>query len=190
MEVRLWILTGLMVLLISPLNAQRLLGGQKSVQISGAVPMNTIEQPFRNYGLQLAMTSNTEKGNYWKFGVGYQFKTFDYKKWQLPYDFYNGQIGYFLKTYGNYRKNILLFTGLSGLAGYEVFNNDTILLDDGATLKNKSQFLYGGVGTLSLELYLSNQWLLFTFSDVKYLPKSSVNQWQSQLGFGTRLFIN
>lgn len=190
MEIRWWILTGLMLLSISPLNAQRLLGGQKSVQISGAVPTNKIEQSTKNYSLQLAMTANTEKGNYWKFGVEYQHKTFNYKQWQLPYDFYNGQIGYFLKTYGNHRKNILLFTGLSGLAGYEVFNNDTMLLDDGATLKNKSQFVYGGVGTLSLELYLSNQWVVLAFSEVKYLPKSSLNQWQSQLGLGTRLFIN
>lgn len=175
---------------INPIHAQRLLGGEKGLQFATNVPFNSTDAMSKNYGFQLAMTVNTASGNYWKFGTAYQRKMLDYKEWQLPYDFYNGQIGYFLQAFSNHRKNILLYAGISGIAGYEVFNSDTSLLQDGATLCNKSGFVYGGVGTLSLESYLSNRWVVFGFSEVNYLPKSELTQWQSQFGIGTRIIVN
>ncbi len=189
MEIRIAIIIGL-ILLVSPIHGQRLLGGEKGIQISSAIPMKSISAMDKNFGFQLAVTINTKSGNYWKFGTEYQRKMFDYKKWQLPYEFYNGNIGYFLQAFSNHRKNVFLYFGISGVAGYEVFNKDRALLKDGATLKNTSGFVYGGKGTLSLETYLSNRWVLFAFSDVNYLPKSGLSTWQSQLGIGIRLFIN
>lgn len=189
MEVRIAIIIGL-ILLIPPIHGQRLLGGEKGIQISSAIPMNRTDAITKNYSFQLAIISNTTSGNYWKFGMEYQYKTFDYKEWELPYEFYNGSIGYFLQAFSNHRKNVLAYIGVSGVAGYETFNKNTSLLQDGATLKNKSGFVYGGKGTLSLETYVSNRWVLFGFLEVDYLPKSGLSQWQSQFGIGTRLFIN
>ena len=189
MGIRFIILTGL-ILLISPVHAQRLLGGETAIQLSGATPTNSTDAISENFSFQLGVITNTKKGNYWKFETAYQRKTFDYKNQRLPYDFYNGNIGYFLQTFSNYQKNFLVYTGVSGIAGYEVFNNDTSLLQDGATLNNRSGFVYGGKATLSIETYLSNHWVLFAFSEVNYIPKSGLAQWQSQFGIGTRVFIN
>lgn len=189
MEVRIAMIIGL-ILLTSPIHGQRLLGGEKGIQISSAIPMNRIDKIPKNNSFQLAITSNTTSGNYWKFSAEYQHKAFDYKQWELPYEFYNGSIGYFLQAFSNHRKNVLMYVGLSGVAGYEIFNKNTSVLQDGATLKNKLGFVYGGKGTLSLETYVSNRWVLFVFSEVDYLPKSGLSQWQSQFGIGTRLFIN
>ena len=179
-----------LLLLISPTQAQRLLGDEIGIQVSGAIPMKSISTMDKDFGFQLAIVSNTASGNYWKFGMEYQHKTFDYKKRQLPYEYYNGNIGYFLQALSNHRKSVLVYVGISGVAGYEVFNKNTALLQDGATLKNTSGFVYGGKAALSLEIYLSNRWVLFGFSEITYLPKSGLSKWRSQFGIGTRIFIN
>ncbi len=189
MGIRIIIIIGLM-LLISPIHSQRLLGGEIGIQISSAIPANATNAISENFSFQLAITSNTKSGNYWKFGTEYQRKTFDYKNQKLLYEFYNGRIGYFLQVFSNYRKNLLVYTGISGMAGYEVFNKDQSILQDGATLKNTSGFVYGGKAALSLETYLSNSWVLFAFSEVNYIPQSALAVWQSQFGIGTRIFIN
>lgn len=189
MVIRIMLLIGF-IYCINPMYGQRLLGGERGVQITTTVPFNKVDAMTKNYGFQLGMTYNTDKGNYWKFGAEYQLKTFDYKQGYVPYDFYNGHIGYFLQTFSNHRKNFLSYVGISAMAGYEVFNNHTALLDDGATLHNNSGFVYGGMGTFSLETYLSNRWVFFGFTEVNYIPKSSLTQWQSKFGLGTRIFIN
>lgn len=190
MGIRITIIIGL-IFLISPINAQRLLENQTGIQISSSIPMASIDKPIhKNFGFQLALTTNTKSGNYWKFSAEYQQKHFDYKKWELPYELYSGNIGYFLQAFSNYPKNLLLYTGISAIAGYEVFNKDNSLLGDGATLKNMSGFVYGVKGTLALEIYASNSWVLFAFSEVNYLPKSELSKWHSQFGIGTRIFIN
>ncbi len=189
MGIRIITIIGL-ILFISPIHSQRLLGDEIAIQISSAIPTNATDAISENFSFQLAVTANTIKGNYWKFGTAYQRKTFDYKNQKLPYDFYNGDIGYFLQAFSNYQKSLLVYIGASGIAGYQVFNKDQSLLQDGATLKNTSGFVYGGKATLSLETYLSNSWVFFAFSEVNYLPKSGLTEWQSQFGIGTRIFIN
>jgi len=189
MGIRIAIIIGL-ILFISPIHSQRLLGNEIGIQVSSSIPIASTNVVTENFGFQLAVTANTASGNYWRFGTEYQQKTFDYKKWELPYEFYNGNIGYFLQAISNYRRNLLVYTGVSGIIGYEVFNKDKSLLQDGATLNNTSSFIYGGKGTLSLETYLSNRWVVFALSEINYIPKSGLAQWQSQFGIGTRIFIN
>ena len=189
MGIRIAIIIGL-ILFISPIHSQRLLGNEIGIQVSSSIPIASTNAVTENFGFQLAVTANTASGNYWRFGTEYQQKTFDYKKWELPYEFYNGNIGYFLQAFSNYRKNFLVYIGASGIAGYEVFNKDNSLLEDGATLNNNSGFVYGGKATLSIETYLLNHWVVFAFSEVNYLPKSELSTWQSQFGIGTRILIN
>lgn len=189
MGIRFIIAIGL-ILLISPIHSQRLLGSETAIQLSGAIPTNYKSKFTENFSFQLGIVTTTKKGNYWKFETAYQRKTFDYKKQKLPYDFYNGNVGYFLQAFSNYQKNFLVYTGASGIAGYEVFNNDTSLLNDGATLTDTSGFVYGVKGTLSLETYLTNRWVLIAFAEINYLPKSELSVWQSNFGIGTRIFIN
>ncbi len=60
------IIAGLMMLfIISPLNAQRLLDGQKSVALSMGIPFQKAKQIDKNHSIGIALTSNTKIGNYW-----------------------------------------------------------------------------------------------------------------------------
>lgn len=185
------IITGLMMIfIVNPLNAQRLLGGQKAVELSIATPFKNTIQINKNYSFSIALTSNTKKGNYWRFGGNYNHKTMNYKQREIPYDLYQGEVGYFLQMLTNYRRNFIIFTGISAIGGYEVFNDDKTILQDGAMLKNESKMVYGVMGTLSLEVYVSNHFVIGAFAKTKYLQTSDFNPFQSEFGIQTRFFIN
>ncbi len=127
------IIAGLMMIfIISPLNAQRLLDGQKSVELFMGVPFQKARQIDKNHSMGIALTCNTKTENYWRFGGSYNHKTMNYKQWEIPYDLYQGEVGYFLQVLTNYRRNFMIYTGLSAIGGYEVFNDDKTILQDGA----------------------------------------------------------
>ena len=54
-------------------------------------------------------------------------------------------------------KNVLLYGGISALGGYEVLNKDKRLLPDGATLLDRSRFVYGGAVHGSVEVFLTDR---------------------------------
>ncbi len=180
----------MMIFIINPLKAQRLLEGQKAVELSLGIPFKKMEQNDKNYSMSLALTSNTKSGDYWRFAGCYNRKTMTYKQRDVPYDLYQIEAGYFLQTLTNYRRNFMIYTGLSALGGYEVFNRNKTLLEDGATLKNKSQFVYGANGMILLDMYLTNSLVIGGFAKTKYVFASDLNPIQSEFGVHTRIFIN
>lgn len=185
------IIVGLMMLfIVNPLQAQRLLEGQKSVEIAMGVPFQKAGEIDKNHSIGIALTSNSKTGNYWRLGGSYNHRTFDYKQWEIPYDLYQIEAGYFLQTLSDYRRNYLIFTGISAVGGYEIFNNNKALLQDGAKLKRPSQFVYGTKGTLSIEVYLSDDVIIGGFAKTTYLWASGLNPFQSEFGIQTRFFIN
>lgn len=103
MVLRMVIIIGF-ISMINPIQAQRMLGGEKGIQIAIGVPLNDTEVFTENYNVQLAITRNTTLGNYWKFEAGYHLQTFDYKAYQIPYELFNGAIGYFCKHLAIIRK--------------------------------------------------------------------------------------
>ena len=48
---------------------------------------------------------------------------------------------------------MLLYGGISALGGYEQLNKDKKLLPDGATLLDRSRFVYGGAVHGSVEVF-------------------------------------
>lgn len=180
----------MMFFIVNPLNAQRLLDGQKSIELSIGVPFQKVGKIAKNHNLGLAINCNTQTGNYWRFGGSYHHKTMNYKQWEIPYDLYQMEVGYFLQTLRDYRRNFLVFAGVSAVGGYEVFNEDKSILQDEARLKSQSQFVYGALGTISLEVYVSNHFVIGAFTKIKYLRNSDLNPFQPEFGISTRFFIN
>lgn len=69
----------------------------------------------------------------------------DKGSFDIPYNIFTVQPGYFVKVWEqkNFKKYALNLGG-GAIIGYEVINNGNSLLETGAIIDAKSQFIYGG----------------------------------------------
>ena len=84
-------------------------------------------------------------------------------------------------------KNLLLNTGVSAIGGYEVINRSESLLYDGATLLDKNRFVYGGAYHLALDMFATDNLILFIKGKCNVLWNSDVEIFRPQIGAGIRI---
>lgn len=83
-------------------------------------------------------------------------------------------------------KNVFLYGGISALGGYEELNEDKKLLPDGATLLDRSRFIYGGAVHSSVEVFLSDNVLFILKAQGRLLFGSDVHRFRPALSAGFR----
>lgn len=76
---------------------------------------------------------------------------------------------------------------ISAVGGYEQINRDKTGLPDGALLKNESSFTCGASGQLSVELYLSDRFVLLGYGKPRILWKTSLENLRPSVGLGLRI---
>ena len=74
--------------------------------------------------------------------------------------------------------------------GYETSNWGNKLLFDGATLRNKDAFIYGGAITVELEAYLTDRIIVLVNTRERILWGSSIGKFHTQFGIGLKFIIN
>ena len=84
----------------------------------------------------------------------------------------------------------MAMTGVSGLLGYETVNRGEKRLYDGAALKNRNNFIYGGEITLRGEAYLCDRVALLLTLRERVTGGSSVARFHTLLGAGLRIMIH
>ena len=145
-----------------PSHAQRLIPKQKGIEVVGSVPLIKGEKLLAkdNFGLGISLTRYLKRENY-------TFVLAEYEQQNVPYRDYGVnlkdallQVGYMHPILSDNGKNVLLYSGISVLGGYEEINEDQKLLPDGATLLDRSRFVYGGAVHGSMEVFLTDR-LLF-----------------------------
>jgi hypothetical protein len=94
--------------------------------------------------------------------------------------------GYSFYLFADIRKNISLNAAITGLIGYETINRGNDILYDGAKILNEENFIYGAVGKLSLETYLSDHFVLLVQARAKVLWGASLEQLRPSTGIGLR----
>ncbi|MBR8707022.1 hypothetical protein IX324_002837 [Bacteroides pyogenes] len=174
-----------------PSHAQRLIPKQKGIEIVGSVPLIKGEKFFGkdNFGVGVSLTRYLKRENY-------TFVLAEYEQQNMPYRSYNVklkdallQVGYMHPVLSDRGKNVFLYGGISALGGYEQLNEDKKLLPDGATLLDRSRFVYGGAVHGSVEVFLTDRLLFLVKAQGRLLFGSDVHRFRPALSAGLRFNI-
>ena len=171
-------------------HAQRLIPGQRGLQLSIGVPI-TESKLFENgnFSAAMAMTVNHKRANHWLFVLEYSKKNFEYSEMQIPAETVAFEGGYLLNLFSDTGKSVLLNTGITGVAGYETVNRSDKLLSDGATLNTRDRFIYGGAYHLALDIYVTDNLVLFVKGKCNVLWGSDVEMFRPSLQSGIRIIF-
>ena len=174
-----------------PSQAQRLIPKQRGIEVVGSVPLIKGEKLFTgdNFGVGISLPRYLKKENY-------TFVMAEYEQQNMPYRSYNVklkdallQVGYMHPILSDKGKNVLLYGGISALGGYEQLNEDKKLLPDGATLLDRSRFVYGGAVHGSVEVFLTNRILFLVKVQGRFLFGTDVHRFRPALSAGLRFNI-
>lgn len=166
------------------ISAQRLLPKQKGIEVNvGKIISRNPENLFVNLGLIV----HSKKGNYMRYGLEYCREQITYKVENIAVETITAEAGYSFNLIANRKKSLLFNSTLSGVAGYESVNHGDHVLQDGSLLMNESSFLYGAGGRLSMEIYLSDRFVLIVSGKAKLLWNTSRNLFRPSASVGVRI---
>lgn len=174
----------LVVMSITAVQAQRMLPGQKGLEVNAGTFSS--EHPARNYYLNIGLTVNGRSGNRWLCAVEYNHEYSSYKNLRIPLETYLAEGGYSLQLLGDAGKSVTFNAAFTLTGGYETINRGDELLYDGAIIKNQEGFVYGAGGRLSLETYLCDRIVLLVQGRARMLWGTSTDQLRPSAGLGLR----
>ena len=171
-----------------PSHAQRLIPKQKGIEVVGSIPLIKGEKLFAkdNFDIGVSLTRYLKRENY-------TFVLAEYEQQNMPYRDYGVKLkdallhlGYMHPILSDNGKNVFIYGGISALGGYEELNGDKKLLPDGATLLDRSRFVYGGAVHGSVEVFLTERLLFLVKAQGRFLFGSDVYRFRPALSAGLR----
>ena len=171
-----------------PSNAQRLIPKQRGIEVLGSVPLIKGEKLFTgdNFGIGISLTRYLKRENYTFVGVEYEQQKMPYRSYNVKLKDALLQVGYMHPVLSDRGKNVFLYGGISALGGYEQLNEDKKLLPDGATLLDRSRFVYGGAVHGSVEVFLTDRVLFLVKAQGRFLFGSDVHRFRPAVSAGLR----
>ena len=171
-----------------PSQAQRLIPKQRGLEVVGSIPLIKGEKFLAadNFGIGTSLTRYLGRENY-------TFVMAEYEQQNMPYRSYNVKLkdallhlGYMHPIVSDNGKNVFLYGGISALGGYEQLNEDKKLLPDGATLLDRSRFVYGGAVHGSVEVFLTDRLLFLIKAQGRFLFGTDVYCFRPAVSAGLR----
>ena len=171
-----------------PSNAQRLIPKQRGIEVLGSVPLIKGEKLFTgdNFGIGISLTRYLKRENYTFVGVEYEQQKMPYRSYNVKLKDALLQVGYMHPVLSDRGKNVFLYGGISALGGYEQLNEDKKLLPDGATLLDRSRFVYGGAVHGSVEVFLTDRVLFLVKAQGRFLFGTDVYCFRPAVSAGLR----
>ena len=171
-----------------PSNAQRLIPKQRGIEVLGSVPLIKGEKLFTgdNFGIGISLTRYLKRENYTFVGVEYEQQNMPYRSYNVKLGDALLQVGYMHPVLSDRGKNVFLYGGISALGGYEELNEDKKLLPDGATLLDRSRFVYGGAVHGSVEVFLTDRVLFLVKAQGRFLFGTDVHRFRPAVSAGLR----
>ena len=171
-----------------PSQAQRLIPKQRGVEVVGSVPLIKGEKFLAadNFGMGASLTRYMGRENYTFVGVEYEQQNMPYRSYKVKLKDALLQVGYMHPIHSDNGKNVFLYGGISALGGYEELNEDKKLLPDGATLLDRSHFVYGGAVHGSVEVFFTDRLLFLVKAQGRLLFGSDVHRFRPALSAGFR----
>ena len=172
----------------TPSYAQRLIPRQNSLELVGSIPIIKGERLFakESFGVGLAFAHYFKRANYAFLLAEYEQQGLTYRSYNVPLRDALLHFGYMHPILSDKGKNVLLYGGISALGGYEQLNEDKKLLPDGATLLDRSRFVYGGAVHGSVEVFLTNRILFLVKVQGRFLFGTDVHRFRPALSAGFR----
>lgn len=171
-----------------PSHAQRLIPKQKGIEVVGSVPLVKGEKLFakNNFGVGVSLTRYLKRENYAFVLAEYEQQNMPYRAYEVKLKDALLQVGYMHPLLSDRGKNVFLYGSISALGGYEELKEDKKLLPDGATLLDRSRFIYGGAVHSSVEVFLSDNVLFILKAQGRLLFGSDVHRFRPALSAGLR----
>ncbi len=169
-------------------NAQRLIPKQKGIEVVASVPVIKGEKLFTKgqFGVGVSLTKYLKRENYAFLSAEYEEQSLPYRTYQVPMRDMLLQVGYMQPILSDRGKNIFTYLGISALGGYEELGEEKSLLPDGATLLDRSRFVYGGAVHSSIECFLSDRLLLVLKAQGRLLLGSDVHRFRPAISAGIK----
>lgn len=152
--------------------------------------MFAVQQPLKDFSLNMALVAYTSKGNYQRYGLEYGQREHRYRGRPLSQQTFMLDAGYVLRLFGDGSRSLSFNAGLAGAVGYEYFNKGEEVLPDGALIMNRDGLVYGVQGLMSLELFVSNRIVLLLQGKALALWGTSQKQFRPSSGMGIRINLN
>ena len=171
-----------------PLHAQRLIPKQRGMEVVGSVPLIKGEKLFAkdNFGVGVSLTRYLKRENYTFVGVEYEQQNMPYRDYGVKLKDALLHLGYMHPILSDNGKNVFFYGGVSALGGYEEINEDKKLLPDGATLLDRSRFVYGGAVHGSVEVFLTDRVLFLVKGQGRFLFGTDVYCFRPAVSAGLR----
>ena len=171
-----------------PSHAQRLIPKQRGIEVLGSIPLIKGEKPFTgdNFGVGISLTRYLKRENYTFASLEYEQQNMPYRSYNIPMKDILLHLGYMQPILTDRGKNVLVYVGVSALCGYEELNRDKKLLPDGATLLDRSRFVYGGAVHGSVEVFLTDRVLFLIKAQGRFLFGTDVHRFRPAVSAGLR----
>ena len=139
-----------------------------------------------NFGVGVSLTRYLKRENYTFVLAEYEQQNMPYREYEVKLKDALLQVGYMHPILSDNGKNVFLYGGMSALGGYEELNEDKKLLPDGATLLDRSRFVYGGAVHGSVEVFLTDRLLFLVKAQGRFLFGTDVHHFRPALSAGLR----
>ena len=177
------------VLFSLPSHAQRLIPKQRGIEVMGSVPLIKGEKLFTGdkFGVAISLTRYLKRENYTFASLEYEQQNMPYRSYNIPMKDILLHLGYMQPVLADRGKNALVYVGVSALCGYEELNRDKKLLPDGATLLDRSRFVFGGAVHGSVEMFLTDRVLFLVKAQGRFLFGMDVHRFRPAVSAGLRV---
>lgn len=173
-------------------HAQRALPRMRSIELRGGMVDGfcTSASTDAGYYFGVAMSRYAKHADKWVFGVEYLSRYYPYKAGRIPMAQFTAEGGYYYRFFADPSHTFLFYVGGSAMTGYETVNWGDKRLYDGATIRNRDRFLYGGAVTLEVEAYLTDRIILSLSGRERCLWGTTTGHFHTQYGIGVKFIIN
>ena len=171
-----------------PSQAQRLIPKQRGIEVVGSVPLIKGEKFLAadNFGMGASLTRYLGCENYTFVMAEYEQQNMLYRSYNVKLKDALLHLGYMHPIVSDNGKNVFLYGGISALGGYEQLNEDNKLLPDGASLLDRSRFVYGGAVHGSVEVFLTDRILFLVKMQGRFLFGTDVHRFRPAVSAGLR----
>lgn len=171
--------------------AQRLIPRQKGIEIAAGIPIIKGNKLFssNNYEVSILLSRYLKRENYTFMSIEYQTQDIPYRSYNVAMQDILANIGYMHPLFSDKGKNVLAYIGMSAVCGYEQMNNGEKILPDGATLLDRSRFVYGPAVHFNIECFLSDNIILLLKSKGIMLFGTDLHRLRPSLSAGLRITI-
>ena len=174
-------------------HAQRCLPKMEGIRLTAGMADGFYSSSSKNetgYTFGASLATYAKGGHQWVLGAEYLRRYHPYRESRISVEQFTGEGGFFCYLLSDGSKTFFLSAGVSALAGYETVNGGEKRLFDGATLRNKDGFIYGGAITLQAETFLSDRLVLLLYGRERCLWGGSTERFHTQYGVGLKIMLD